>query len=85
MSSCGVFEVDLWIKGKKFTHPVNVIQELKENIIVIEFIHSQRLTYDIIASKVKFANTGTNSVNVDENNICSIVLENCAPYDVTLE
>jgi hypothetical protein len=24
-------------------------------------------------------------VNVDDNNICSIVLENCAPYDVTLE
>jgi hypothetical protein len=24
-------------------------------------------------------------VNVDENNICNIVMENCAPYDVTLE
>jgi hypothetical protein len=24
-------------------------------------------------------------VNMDENNICSIVLENCPPYDVTLE
>ncbi len=24
MSSCGVFEVDLYIKGRKFTHPVNV-------------------------------------------------------------
>ncbi len=24
-------------------------------------------------------------VNMDEKNICSIVLENCAPYDVTLE
>jgi len=24
-------------------------------------------------------------VNVDENNICNIVVENCAPYDVTLE
>jgi hypothetical protein len=39
MSSYGVFEVDLFIKGKKF----------------------------------------------DENNICSIIVENCAPYDVTLE
>jgi hypothetical protein len=55
MSSCGIFEVDLWIKGKKFTHPVNVIQELKENISGIEFIHSHRLTYDIIACQVKFA------------------------------
>jgi hypothetical protein len=25
MSSCGVFKVDLRIKGKKFMHPVNVI------------------------------------------------------------
>jgi hypothetical protein len=24
-------------------------------------------------------------INMDENNICSIVLENFAPYDVTLE
>jgi hypothetical protein len=24
-------------------------------------------------------------MNVDENNICNIVVENCAPYDVTLE
>ncbi len=32
MSSCGVFEVDLFIKGKKFTRPVNVIKEFNENI-----------------------------------------------------
>jgi hypothetical protein len=25
--------VDLFIKGKKFTHPMNVIEELNENII----------------------------------------------------
>jgi superfamily II helicase len=24
-------------------------------------------------------------INVDENNICNIVVENCAPYDLTLE
>ncbi len=24
-------------------------------------------------------------VNIDENNICKIVVENCAPYNVTLE
>jgi hypothetical protein len=24
-------------------------------------------------------------VNIDDNNICNIVVENCAPYDVTLE
>ena len=44
MSSYGVFEVDLFIKGKKFTHPVNVIEELNENIIGIDFIHAHKLT-----------------------------------------
>jgi hypothetical protein len=126
--------VDLFIKGKKFTHPVNVIQELNEYIIRIDFIHAHKLTYDVISCRVKFAGAGTNSiaalkntvleamtstvvkakfkgtrdekathianictprmpmisgipsiVNVDENNICNIVVENCTPHDVTLE
>jgi hypothetical protein len=134
MSSYGVFEVDLFIKGKKFTHPVNVIEELNENIIGIDFIHAHKLTYDVISRKVMFAGFRTNLiaalnntvlpammstvikakfkgtrddkalyvanicaprmpvvsgmpsiVNIDENNICSIIVENCAPYDVTLE
>jgi hypothetical protein len=133
-SSYGVFEVDLFIKGKEFTHPVNMIEELNENIIGIDFIHKHKLTYDVISRKVMFAGARTNSivalkntvlpamsstvikakfkgtrddkalyvanicaprtpmvsgmpsiVNIDENNICSIVVENCAPYDVTLE
>jgi hypothetical protein len=134
MSSCEVFEVDLFIKGKKFTHPVNVLQELNENIIGIDFINTHKLTYDIISHRVKFAGAGTNSIaalkntvlpamtstmvkakfkgtrddkaiyvanicaprtpmisgmpsiiNVDNSNICNIVIENCAPYDVPLE
>ncbi len=60
MSPCGVFEVDLFIKGKKFTQPVNVIQELNKNIISIDFIHTHKLTYDIIFCQVKFAGSGTN-------------------------
>ncbi len=61
MSSYGVFEVDLCIKGKKFTHPVNVIEELNKNIIGIVFIHAHKLTYDVISRKVMFAGAGTNS------------------------
>jgi hypothetical protein len=134
MSSLGVLEVDLWIKGKKFTHPVNVINELKENIIGIDFIHAHQLTYDVLSRQVKFASAYTNSiaavkqtilpamtttvvnakykgktdpnaiyvvnicaprtpmvsgmpsiVSIDKFNNCKIVIENCAPYDVTLE
>jgi hypothetical protein len=43
-ASCGIFEVDLFLKGKKFTHPVNMIQELNENIIGIDLIHTHKLT-----------------------------------------
>ena len=38
MNSIGVYKVDLWIKGQKFTHPVNVIMELNDNIIRINFM-----------------------------------------------
>jgi len=131
MSSCVVFEVDFFMKEKKITRPVNVIQELNENIIGIDFIRSHKLTYDIISLRDKFAGAGTNSigglkntilpamtytivkakfkghqatyvanicasrttmisgmpsiVNVDKNNICNLIMENCAPYAVTLE
>ncbi len=69
MSSYGVFEVDLFIKRKKFTHPVNVIQELNENIIGIDFIHANKLTYNIISRKVKFARAGTNSIAALKNTV----------------
>ncbi len=55
MPSYGVFGVDLFIKGKKFTHPVNVTEKLNENIIGIDFIHAHKLTYDVISRKVTFA------------------------------
>jgi hypothetical protein len=69
MSFYGVFEVDLFIKGKKFTHPVNVIQELNENIISIDFIHAHKLTYDVISCKVKFSGAGTNSIAALKNTV----------------
>ena len=71
MSSYGVFEVDLFIKGKKFTHPVNVIEELNENIIGIDFIHAHKLTYDVISRKVMFAGAGTNWIMALKNSVTS--------------
>jgi hypothetical protein len=47
---------------KKITHPVNVINELNENIIGIDFILAPKLTYDVIARQVKIAGAGANSI-----------------------
>jgi hypothetical protein len=69
MSSYGVFEVDFFIKGKKITHPVNLIQELNENIISIDFIHPHKLTYNVISRRVKFAGAGTNSIAALKNTV----------------
>jgi len=69
MSSYGVFELDLFIKGKKFTHPVNVIEELNENNIGIDLIHAHKLTYDVISCKVMFEGAGTNSIMALKNTV----------------
>ncbi len=37
MNSIGVYKVYLLVKGRKFTHPVNVTKELNDNIIGINF------------------------------------------------
>jgi hypothetical protein len=130
MNSIGVYEVDLYIKG----HPVNVIIELNDNIIGIDFMHRNKLIYDVNTRQVKFADekmnticatkqitipamtssiittkfngdthpdktyiamihcpgaptlTGVQSlVTIDSNQNCKVVIENCAPYDVTIE
>jgi hypothetical protein len=134
MNSIGVYEMDLWIKGQKFTHPVKVINELNDNIICIDFMHRNNLIYDVNRRQVKFADakmnmigatkqmtipamtssiittkfngeshldktyiatihcpgaptlTGVPSmVSIDSNQNCKIVIENCAPYEVTIE
>ncbi len=134
MNSIGVYEVDLWIKGRKFTHPVNVITELSDNIIGINLMHRNKLIYDMNTRQVKFTDSKMNMicatkqitipamtssivitkfngevhkdktyvatihcpgsptltgvaslVSIDENQNCKVVIENCAPYEVTIE
>jgi hypothetical protein len=46
---------------------MNVIQELNENNIGIDFIHAHKLTYDIFSHIVKFAGAGTNSIAALKN------------------
>ncbi len=59
MNSLGVYEVDLYIKGQKFTHPVNVINELNDNI---DFMHHNKLIYDVNTRQVKFADEKMNTI-----------------------
>jgi len=134
MNSLGVYEVDLYIKGQKFTHPVNVINELNDNIIGIDFMHRNKLIYDVNTRQVKFADEKMNTicatkqitipamtscivttkfhgethpdktyiatihcpgaptvtgvpslVTIDKDQNCKVVIENCAPYEVTID
>ncbi len=61
MNSIGVYEVDLWIKGQKFTHPINVITELNDNIIGINFMHRNKLIYNVDTRQVKFTDSQMNT------------------------
>jgi len=62
MNSIGVYEIDLYIKGQKFTHPVNVINELNDNIIGIDFMHRNKLIYNVNTRQVKFADEKMNTI-----------------------
>jgi Reverse transcriptase (RNA-dependent DNA polymerase)/Retroviral aspartyl protease len=133
MHSLGIFEIDLEIKGKKYRCQINVIDQLTDNIIGIDFMHQHKLHYDVQTRQVKIAgvefdqivaikeqtlpaltstvitakykgkvNKDNNYiasifsprtpmlsgmlaiVSINKNNNCKIVLDNCAPYDVTI-
>jgi hypothetical protein len=62
INSIGVYEVDLWIKGQKFTYPVNVITELNDSIIGINFMHHNKLIYYVNTRQVKCADSQMNTI-----------------------
>jgi hypothetical protein len=55
LNSLGIYKIDLFIKGKKFTHPINVMDTLTDNIIGIDFMHKNKLHYDVQTRRVKIA------------------------------
>jgi hypothetical protein len=61
MTSLGIFEIDLQIKGKKFTHNISVINQFTDNIIGIDFMHQHKLHYDVQTIQVKIA-----SIDIDQ-------------------
>ena len=40
MNSLGVLELPMTIKGRKFLHPVTVVEDINDNIIGIDFMHA---------------------------------------------
>jgi len=55
MNSLGIFEIDLQNKGKTFKHNINVINQLTDNIIGIDFMHRHKLHYNVQTCQVKIS------------------------------
>jgi Retroviral aspartyl protease len=55
LNSLGIYEIDLFFKGKKFTHIINIMDTLTNNIIGIDFMHKNKLHYDVQTRQVKIA------------------------------
>ncbi len=79
MNSIGVYEEDLWIKGKKVTHPVNVIKERNDITIGIDFMLVHKLTYDVNTELCRYtpnnhfcSKTNNNACNDLKCNQCQI-------------
>jgi hypothetical protein len=51
MDSLGVFEMPMTIRGRHFLHPVRVMEDLKDNIIGIDFMHAHNMNYDTTSKK----------------------------------
>ena len=55
----GVFEMDFEVLGRKFKHPVRVLQNVTEDIIGIDFINAHHLWYDPVDREVFLTNPET--------------------------
>ena len=62
MNSLGIYEIDLQIKGKTFSHHINVINQLTDNIIGIDFMHKHKLHYDVQTRQVKISGTDIDQI-----------------------
>jgi hypothetical protein len=62
MNYLGIFKIDLQIKGKTFKHNINVIDQLTDNIIGIDFMHKHKLHYDVQTSQVKISGIEINQI-----------------------
>jgi len=62
MESLGIFEIEMTIRGRKFTHNVTIVEDLNDNILGIDFMHLHKLNYDSTSKQIKFAHMMTNAL-----------------------
>jgi hypothetical protein len=55
MNSLGVFEVPMTIRGRQFLHPVTVIEDINDNMIGIDFMHTNKMNYNATSKQITFA------------------------------
>jgi len=51
MDSMGIYEIEMTIRGRKFVHPVTVVEDINDNILGIDFMHQHKLNYDSTSKK----------------------------------
>jgi hypothetical protein len=62
MSSLGIFEIEMTIRGRKFRHPVTVVEDLNDNIFRIDFMHQHKMNYDSTSKQITFSHMLTNAL-----------------------
>jgi hypothetical protein len=62
MSSMGIYEIKMTIIGRKFTHPVTVVEDINVNILGTDFMHQHRLNYNWTSKQITFAHMLTNAL-----------------------
>jgi hypothetical protein len=62
MDSMGIYEIEITIKGRKFLHPVTIVEDLNDNILGIDFMHQHKLIYNSTSKQITFAHMLTNAL-----------------------
>ncbi len=62
MRSLGIFEIEMTMRGRKFTHPVTVVEDINDNILGIDFMHTHKLNYDSTSKQTTFMHMLSNAL-----------------------
>jgi hypothetical protein len=62
MSAMGIYEIEMTIRGRKSLHPVTVVEDINDNILGIDFMHTHKLNYDSRSKQITFAHMLTNAL-----------------------